>query len=144
MNKQLTKKTIGIAASAALMASLAFSGSALAAPGGEKGPPDPQLPPSCTISEATHDCAMTLQSVDAAIKGADSVNARDESTLVNKVCEAHFKFLDDKLHDAAQKLTDISDTILSKKKVSDKDAESISEAALKAADKVLVSCATSY
>ena len=30
MNKQLTKKSIGIAASAALMASLAFSGSALA------------------------------------------------------------------------------------------------------------------
>ena len=30
MNKQLTKKTIGIAASAALMASMAFSGSALA------------------------------------------------------------------------------------------------------------------
>jgi hypothetical protein len=34
MNKQLTKKTIGIAASAALMASVAFSGSALAGPGG--------------------------------------------------------------------------------------------------------------
>lgn len=33
MNKQLTKKTIGIAASAALMASLAFSGSAFADPG---------------------------------------------------------------------------------------------------------------
>jgi hypothetical protein len=36
MNKQLTKKTIGIAASAALMASLAFSGSAFAAPGNGK------------------------------------------------------------------------------------------------------------
>lgn len=36
MNKQLTKKTIGIAASAALMASLAISGSAFAAPGGGK------------------------------------------------------------------------------------------------------------
>ena len=36
MNKQLTKKTIGIAASAALIASVAFSGSALAGPG--KGP----------------------------------------------------------------------------------------------------------
>jgi len=34
MNKQLTKKTIGIAASAALMASLAVSGTALAGPGG--------------------------------------------------------------------------------------------------------------
>jgi len=34
MNKQLTKKTIGIAASAALMATVALSGSALAAPGG--------------------------------------------------------------------------------------------------------------
>ena len=38
MNKQLTKKTIGIAASAALMASLAASGSALAAPGNGNGP----------------------------------------------------------------------------------------------------------
>jgi hypothetical protein len=36
MNKQLMKKTIGIAASAALMASVALSGSALAGPG--KGP----------------------------------------------------------------------------------------------------------
>ena len=33
MNKQLTKKSIGIAASAALMATMAFSGSALAGPG---------------------------------------------------------------------------------------------------------------
>jgi hypothetical protein len=38
MNKQLTKKTIGIAASAALMASVAFSGGALAAPGNGNGP----------------------------------------------------------------------------------------------------------
>jgi hypothetical protein len=37
MNKQLTKKTIGIAASAALMASVAFSGSALAGPGNKGG-----------------------------------------------------------------------------------------------------------
>ena len=37
MNKQLTKKTIGIAASAALMASLALSGSAFAAPGNGNG-----------------------------------------------------------------------------------------------------------
>jgi spermidine/putrescine-binding protein len=36
MNKQLTKKTIGIAASAALMASVALSGSALAAPPADK------------------------------------------------------------------------------------------------------------
>lgn len=35
MNKQLTKKIIGIAASAALMASLAISGTALAGPGGD-------------------------------------------------------------------------------------------------------------
>ena len=37
MNKQLTKKTIGIAASAALMASVAFSGTALAGPGNKGG-----------------------------------------------------------------------------------------------------------
>ena len=39
MNKQLTKRTIAIAASAALMASVALSGSALAAPPG-KGKPE--------------------------------------------------------------------------------------------------------
>jgi hypothetical protein len=38
MNKQLTKKTIGIAASAALIASLAVSGSAFAGPGNNNGP----------------------------------------------------------------------------------------------------------
>lgn len=38
MNKQLTKKTIGIAASAALIASVALSGSALAAPPGKDKP----------------------------------------------------------------------------------------------------------
>jgi hypothetical protein len=38
MNKQLTKNTIGIAASAALIATMAFSGSALAGPGDGKGP----------------------------------------------------------------------------------------------------------
>jgi hypothetical protein len=144
MNKQLTKKTIGIAASAALMASLAFSGSALAAPGGEKGPPPPQSPPACVISEATHACAAALQGVTAAILGATTVHPRDESTLVNKVCEANFKFLDYKLHDAAQKLTDISETVNSKKKISVGDAKSISDAALEAADKILVSCQTTY
>jgi len=39
MNKQLTKKAIGIAASAALLASVAFSGSALAAPPDKDGGP---------------------------------------------------------------------------------------------------------
>ena len=144
MNKQLTKKSIGIAASAALIASLAFSGYALAAPGGDKGPPAPQLPPACTISAETHVCATTLQAVDAAIKGADSLNDRDESTLVNKVCEANFKFLEGKLYDAAQKLNDISMTIESKKKVSQADKDSISDAADAAAEKVIVSCQAAY
>ena len=139
MNKQLTKKTIGIAASAALMASLAFSGSALAAPGGEKGPP-PAQDEACDLDDYAHACVETLKSVDAAIMGADSLNARDESTLRNKVCEAHFKFAADKLYDAAQKLTDISMTVNSKAKISQADKDSISLAADEAAQAVLVSC----
>ena len=42
MNKQLTKKTIGIAASAALMASVALSGSALGAPANPPGKDKPK------------------------------------------------------------------------------------------------------
>ena len=139
MNKQLTKKSIGIAASAALTASLAFSGSALAGPGGDKGPPPAQTV-ACGLSQETHACVDTLQSVNAAILGATSVNDRDTNSLLNKVCEAHYKFLADKLYDAAQKLNDISMTIESKRKVSQADQDSISDAADAAAEKVIVSC----
>ena len=85
MNKQLTKKSIVIAASAALMASVAFSGSALAGPGGKKGPP-PAQPVACDLNAETHDCAATLRSVNAAILGATTVNERDQNSLLNKVC----------------------------------------------------------
>jgi hypothetical protein len=147
MNKQLTKKTIGIAASAALMASAAFSGSALAGPGGEKGPPPPKQE-ACDIFQQDaeynyvidHACADTLRMVSSAILGATTVNERDTSSLLNKVCEAHFKFEADKLGDAYQKLWDIKTTIESKKKVSQTDQDSISDEAEEAANKVVAGC----
>jgi hypothetical protein len=149
MNKQLTKKSIGIAASAALMASMAFSGNVLAGPPEGKGPPPAQdqacdLSPEFLPVEENHTCVVTLRGVNAAIMGAESLNDRDESTLLNKVCEAHYKFLADKLYDAAQKLTDISMTIESKRKVDPADQDSISDAADAAAEKVLVSCQSAY
>ena len=153
MNKQLTKKSIGIAASAALIASVALSGSALAGPGGKdkNGPPAPN-PVSCNLAAldsegsyvVTHSCADTLRLVNAAITGAMSVNDRDENSLLNKVCEAHFKFEADKLGDAYDKLIDISMTIQSKRKVDQDDRDSISAAAENAAYEVLSRCETTY
>ena len=74
MNKQLTIRTTAIAASAALMASVALSGSSLAAPGGVKGPPPPK-PVACDLGSETHKCVNTLQSVNAAILGATTAPA---------------------------------------------------------------------
>jgi len=65
MNKQLTKKTIGIAASAALMASVAFSSSALAAPGGNgngNGPKDGNGPQGSIA--VTNTCEVTVNPID--------------------------------------------------------------------------------
>ena len=143
MNKQLTKKSIGIAASAALMASVAISGNAFAGPPEGKGPP-PAKDEACTLSDYSHACIETLKSVDWAIMGADSVNDRDRSTLRNKVCEANFKFEADKLGDAYDKLIDISMTIQGKKKVLQPDRDSISAAAEDAAYEVLSRCNTTY
>lgn len=70
MNKQLTKKTIGIAASAALMASVALSGSALAGPPADKGNKQgPQASASvstwCEISnEAAGDMTVHIRTED--------------------------------------------------------------------------------
>jgi hypothetical protein len=147
MNKQLTKKSIAIAASAALMASVALSGSALAAPGGKKGPP-PADTVYCNLADkdtdgnyvVTHACADTLRYVSSVISGAMSVIDRDKNSLLNKVCEAHYKFEADKLHDASYKLTDIKETILKKRKVSEDDQGAISLAAEEAAQAVLASC----
>ncbi len=136
MNKQLTIRTTAIAASAALMASVALSGSSLAAPGGVKGPPPPK-PVACDLGSETHKCVNTLQSVNAAILGATTVNERDENSLLNKVCEANYKYLADKFDDAAQKLYDISMTINNKRKVSEADQSSISTAATDAAELVM-------
>ena len=143
MNKQLTIRTTAIAASAALMAAVALSGSAFAhhEPGhdqgrGDTGPPDPK-PVACDLSSETHKCVNTLQSVNAAILGATTVNDRDENSLLNKVCEANYKYLADKFDDAAQKLYDISMTINNKRKVSETDQASISKAATDAAELVM-------
>jgi hypothetical protein len=69
MNKQLTKKTIGIAASAALMASLALSGSAFAAPGngngganGKKG--SIEILSICDLNKASGDLTVWTKIVD--------------------------------------------------------------------------------
>jgi hypothetical protein len=58
MNKQLTKKTIGIAASAALISSVAFSGSALAAKGGNS---QSELKGSIGV---TNTCEVTVNPYD--------------------------------------------------------------------------------
>lgn len=87
MNKQLTKKTIGIAASAALMASVAFSSSALAAPGGVKGS-NKQGPQAsldvmtvCTIDEAAGELIVDITITDPN-EGTDKAQAVLESVDV--------------------------------------------------------------
>ena len=76
MNKQLTRKTIGIAASAALMASLALSGSAFAAPGngngganGKKG--SIEILSICDLNKASGDLKVWTKIVDTS---SDPVN----------------------------------------------------------------------
>jgi hypothetical protein len=69
MNKQLTKKTIGIAASAALMASVVLSGSALAGPGKKGGN---KKGPQVSASVSTW-CEITDE-----VNGVMRVNIRTE------------------------------------------------------------------
>jgi hypothetical protein len=67
MNKQLTKKLIGIAASAALIGSVAFSGSAMAGKGGNKQGPQASAGVStwCEISdEAAGDMTVHVTVID--------------------------------------------------------------------------------
>ena len=109
-----------------LSLTLAASHSALA-----KGPPPPTTV-SCNLTleiHGEHDCRVELLSVFDEIAGAMSVNIRDESKLLSKVCAA-----DDKLHvmpsaktsDAIKKLQNIIDTVNSKVKISEDDAGDIS------------------
>jgi len=67
MNKQLTKKAIGIAALAALIATVAFTGSALAGPGGNKQGPQASASVStwCEITdEAAGDMTVYIRTED--------------------------------------------------------------------------------
>jgi len=85
MNKQLTKKTIGIAASAALIASLAISGSAFAGgnggANGQKG--SITLTSVCTIEA---DKSLTVRTIitDASSVPGDAVLDSMEVTAVDK------------------------------------------------------------
>jgi hypothetical protein len=71
MNKQLTKKLIGIAASAALVGSVALSGTAIAGPGGGNGGGKGKGPQAslgvttvCFINEATDELDIYLTITD--------------------------------------------------------------------------------
>jgi hypothetical protein len=93
MNKQLTKKTIGIAASAALIASVAFSGSALAAPGNGNGP-NKQGPQAsldvmtvCNIDADAGDLIVDITITDPN-EGTDKAQAVLESVKVQGLQKA--------------------------------------------------------
>jgi hypothetical protein len=86
MNKQLTKKSIGIAASAALIASVALSGSALAGPGGNnsnKQGPQASLDVMtvCNIDEYAGDLIVDITITDPNA-GTDKAQAVLESVTV--------------------------------------------------------------
>ena len=89
------------------------------------GPPDPGPDPTCDLTdvpfhEIAHGCRVELLNLFDEIMSAESVNDRDESKLLAKVCAA-----DDKLHiatsdktgDAIAKLQNIIDTVNNKKKI---------------------------
>ena len=111
MNKQLTKKTIGIAASAALMASLAFSGSALAGPGNspDKGDRDPSQK-ICEFMELGTTCSTELRDAYDKVGGLLSQTDpkvflsgnpdKDAGTLQCKLSGAELKYATDKSDEA--------------------------------------------
>ena len=93
MNKQLTKKTIGIAASAALMASVAFSGSALAGHNGNhnsnKQGPQASLDVMtvCNIDEYAGELIVDITLTDPN-KGTDKAQAVLQSVEVQGLRKA--------------------------------------------------------
>lgn len=99
MNEQLTKKTIGIAASAALMASLAFSGNVLAGKPdrnpSEKDCPNIALETGCSVAlDAAYQLVDDLSGQNPAVflsRNAD----KDAGTLKCKISGAEIKLSQD-------------------------------------------------
>jgi hypothetical protein len=106
MNKQLTKKTIGIAASAALMASLAFSGSALAGKPdrnpSEKDCPNVALDTACSAElDFAYDLVGGLLGNNGEVPTFLSRNPdRDAGSLQCKLSGAEIKLDQDKTDEA--------------------------------------------
>ena len=99
MNKQLTKKTIGIAASAALMASLALTGNALAAPP-DKGGRNPSEKDCDFVEVLKSDCVSEFKAVWDGLEGFKSQDPpyftsrnaiQDIGTLQCKISGAELK-----------------------------------------------------
>jgi hypothetical protein len=120
MNKQLTKKMIGIAASAALMASLAFSGSALAGKPEPRNPSEKDCPfaglaPVCSAElEAAYDLIGALFLNNEEAPTFLSRNAwRDAGTLQCKTSGADIKVSQDKNYEASDLMQQAIDKIWS-------------------------------
>jgi hypothetical protein len=114
MNKQLTKKTIGIAASAALMASLAFSGSAFAGKPdrnpSEKDCPFVGLDTACSDElQAAYDLVGSLLTNGVFLSRNPD---RDSGTLQCKISGAEIKFATGKADEAQWLVQDSLDKIL--------------------------------
>ena len=104
MNKQLTKKSIGIAASAALMASLAFSGSVLAGKPdrdpSSKDCPNVALATACSEElDAAYDLVDSLYPQDPAVFLSRNPD-KDSGTLMCKLSGAEIKLDQDKVDEA--------------------------------------------
>lgn len=111
-----------------------ISQAVLAEPGG-KGPPPPKGIDLCDLTDHTHACASELRLVNWEILAAD-LNARDEESMLSKVCAADEKVEAGKTPDAVQKLYDIINTVNSKMKISATDATNIGAEAQAAADAI--------
>ena len=118
MNKQLTRKTIGIAASAALMASLAFSGSALAGKPdrnpSEKDCPNVALDTACSAElDFAYDLVGGLLGNNGEVPTFLSRNPdRDAGSLQCKLSGAEIKFATEKTDEAQWLVQDALDKIL--------------------------------
>jgi len=131
------KKIITASVLLATMMSLGLSRAVLADPPGDK-PPGGFT--ACDLGAGdvlTQRCLVELKEVQDTINDAESLSDRDRDSLTSKVCLANDKLMLEKWDDAAQKLTDVSDTVNSKHKVDPIDAAAISAAALSAASDIV-------
>ena len=83
MNKQLMKKTIGIAASAALMATVAYSGSAIGAPDPAKKGPKASITIDSWCTLDTADLDNVILTVNSRINDASSESFTDDPFVTN-------------------------------------------------------------